>query len=71
MIRVDVNINCVTTVPVDILLANKFCVLIAYCAEEPPAPSVVDIVEIPSAKIEYRVEFVEAIDVLTLEKYDK
>lgn len=71
MIRVDVNINCVTTVPADILLANKFCVLIAYCAEESAAPSMVDIVEIPSAKIEYKVEFVEAIDVLTLEKYDK
>ena len=39
--------------------------------EESPKASAVEIDEIPKAKREYRVEFVEPIDVLTLEKYDK
>lgn len=39
--------------------------------EESPAANAVEMDEIPSAKREYKVEFVEPIDVLTDEKYDK
>jgi hypothetical protein len=59
---VDVNRLFVKIVPVDIVLANKDCVL--NCLKETPSASTVDRDEIPVAKIEYRVEFVDPIDVL-------
>jgi hypothetical protein len=39
--------------------------------EESPRANAVEIDDIPNAKREYRVEFVEPIEVLTVEKYDK
>ena len=41
------------------------------CVAESPKAMTVEREEMPSANIEYSVEFVEPIDVLTLEKYDK
>ena len=73
--KVDVNITLDVRFAEDILLAYNCSVLtwlgITAKPIPPPSPIVVDIVEIPNAKIEYSVEFVDPIDVLSVEKYPK
>jgi hypothetical protein len=67
----DVNMTLDVIFADEILLTKREFVLKMDCIVEFPAAIAVERDEIPRAKIEYSVEFVEPIDVLIVEKYDK
>ena len=69
--KVDTNISFDVIFAEEILLTKRACVLNTKREEESPDAIALEIDEIPSAKIEYSVEFVEPIEVLTVEKYVK
>ena len=66
--KLDTNITFDVRFAEEMLLTKRDCVLNMNPDEESPRANAVEIDDIPNAKREYRVEFVEPIDVLTVEK---